>query len=350
MLKAKETASTRVDDGTRTERVGVCPLCGSTQLGSILDIKERCLGTGDIFTVVQCDSCALFRTDPRPVKEEIDRYYPDDYGPYQPSAGTKTPWLRPGFKGLIRRLTLTAHYGYQLAEIEGVMGQLIRVLTSPLRGRYVSFPRLFPGGRLLEIGCATGERLALLRDLGWEVQGVEINRQACDLARSQFGLNIFCGELEELRLPDASIDAVVMSHVIEHAYDPIAILREANRVLRPGGLVLMETPNARSLERYIFGPWWFNWEIPRHLFLFESRTLELCCKMAGLQIKNVAYSSYTFDWNRSLAYWCEDRGWNGVAEWLRSRPRVLTWVFRPLGKGLGWMKATGRMTVVGVRR
>jgi SAM-dependent methyltransferase len=224
------------------------------------------------------------------------------------------------------------------------------MLTRPLKGRYIDFPSFRPGGLLLEIGCAKGERMAMLRGLGWKVRGVEISPEACRLARDQYGLEVFCGELEEAGLPDASVDAVLMSHLIEHVHDPIATLREVRRILRPGGVVVMETPNVRSLEQYVFRQYWYDWDVPRHLFLFSARTLAHCCARAGLRVTRVGYSSYAGDWIRSLAYWCLDHQWRRVGQWLHGRPRALTLLLAPLCKLLVWVGATGRMTVVAARQ
>lgn len=331
------------------ESLAACPLCGSPRRGPVVAVKERLLGTRESFTVVRCGECGLFRTDPRPTKAEIGRFYPEHYGPYQPVAAAPEPWLGPGLKGTIRRCTLTAHYGYQLTNLERFPAGLVQALTRPLKGRYLAFPPFRPGGRLLEVGCATGERLALLRSLGWDVQGVEISEQACRQAKARHGIEVFCGELEEACLPATSVDAVVMSHLIEHVHDPVATLQEVRRVLRPGGVVLMETPNVDSLERHVFGDCWYDWDVPRHLFLFSARTLGLCCVRARLCVQQAAYSSFTGDWDRSLAYWCADRGQERLASWLSGRPREVTLLLQPLGKALAWARATGRMIVVASR-
>lgn len=328
------------------EALGTCPLCGAARRRPVGAVKERILGTGETFTVVRCEGCGLFRTDPRPTRAERGRYYPEHYTAYQATDGDGEPWLGAGVKGIVRRWTLTAQYGYPLDDLGGALRWLIPWLTRPLRGRYVEFPPFRPGGRLVEVGCATGHRLALLRRLGWEVQGVEISEQACRSAKARYGLEVFCGELEEAGLPAASADAVVMSHVVEHLHDPVATLREVKRILRPAGVVVMETPNARSLARWIFGDCWYEWEVPRHLFLFDARTLGLACERAGLRVERVAYSSFTFDWNRSLAYWCRDRGREGLAAWWGEPRRVTELVLRPWGKMLAWACLAGRMIVV----
>lgn len=323
-----------------------CLLCGSTHRSAVIAVKERVVGTGETFTVVRCGECGLFRTDPRPTRAEIAGCYPDHYGPHQPVDHPPETWLRPGLKGTIRRWTLSAHYGYPLARLERFRGRMIAALTWPLRGRYREFPPFRVGGRLVEVGCGNGNRLALLRGLGWVVQGVEMSERACRLAEARYGLQVFCGELWEACLSSASVDAVVMAHVIEHVHDPLATLREVRRVLRPGGGVVIETPNAASLGRRVFGCYWYEWDVPRHLFLFDARTLGLTCARAGLRLERVVYSPYVGDWARSLAHWCRDRGWKGPAGPLDGRPRGLESLLTPVGHLLAWAGLTGRMIAV----
>lgn len=304
-------------------------------------LKERLLATGEVFSVVRCDGCGLIRTEAPPA--DLGRYYSAEYGPHQPAGTAPSEWLGGGLKGAVRRHTLAAHFGYPLADVRGARGRLIAGLTRPFKGRYVTFPAFRPGGRLLEVGCATGARLALLRALGWDVQGVETSAQACRLAKALYGLRVFCGELEEVSLPAGSLDAVVMSHVLEHVRDPVATLREARRVLRPSGVVVIETPNVASLGRRLFGPYWYEWDVPRHLFLFDAWTLGLACDRAGLRLRRVVYSSYMGDWTRSLALWCRDHGLNRLAGRLAGRPRGLEFLLTPMGYLLAWTGRAGRM-------
>jgi SAM-dependent methyltransferase len=93
-----------------------------------------------------------------------------------------------------------------------------------------------PLGKLLEIGCGNGDRLALFRDLGWTVTGVEPDAGAARLASAR-GLDVLSGELSSLEFPAGSFDAILMSHVIEHVPDPQESIRECHRLLRPGGVL-----------------------------------------------------------------------------------------------------------------
>src|SRR5208282_5445413 len=108
-------------------------------------------------------------------------------------------------------------------------------------------------GRLLEIGSYCGIFLDRIRASGWEVTGLEPDRGAADYSRAKYGLRIVDGVLPNPSLPDKNFDAVVMLHVIEHMPDPSENLREIHRVLKPGGVLVVETPRFDSLMFKILG-------------------------------------------------------------------------------------------------
>jgi SAM-dependent methyltransferase len=140
-------------------------------------------------------------------------------------------------------------------------------------------------GKLLEVGCGSGRFLSRMRKAGWEVQGVELDPVAAELAREQFALPVFAGTLPEANFPEGSFDAVVLSHVIEHVYDPVGLLKECRRVLKPGGRLTIVTPNVRSRGHQAFREHWSELDPPRHLNLFSIDTMRACGEHAGLQIE-----------------------------------------------------------------
>jgi 2-polyprenyl-3-methyl-5-hydroxy-6-metoxy-1,4-benzoquinol methylase len=137
-----------------------------------------------------------------------------------------------------------------------------------------------PGGKLLEIGSGNGDRLALLQDLGWTVSGIEPDAEAAQLASAR-GLDVLTGTLQPEAFTAASFDAILMSHVIEHVPDPQETIRECHRLLRPGGVLIMLTPNTDSLGHRLFGRNWLHLDSPRHLHLFNSRNLSKLCSDVG---------------------------------------------------------------------
>jgi SAM-dependent methyltransferase len=127
-------------------------------------------------------------------------------------------------------------------------------------------------GRLLELGCGNGQYLQRLQSAGWKCVGIDFDPAAVANAKA-LGLDARVGTLAEQRFADASFDTVLMSHVIEHLPDPHAELREVRRILKPGGRVVLLTPNVGSLGHRAAGRHWIGLEPPRHLFVFSRPSL-----------------------------------------------------------------------------
>ncbi len=152
--------------------------------------------------------------------------------------------------------------------------------------------RFAPGRRLLEVGPAGGDFLRGAASRGWTVMGIEISEAAARAARENFGLDVRAGELTTAGFPAASVDAIYMGDVLEHAPDPMASLREAHRVLVPGGALVIAGPTticslARRLGlaayaaagrvRYLRTP-------PYHLWEFTPPTLTRLVEQAGFRV------------------------------------------------------------------
>jgi len=86
--------------------------------------------------------------------------------------------------------------------------------------------------------------------------------------------------LTDIAYPNDSFDVVTLNHVIEHAEDPLSLLEECRRILKPGGKIVVLTPNVTSLGSRVFGNHWRGLEPPRHYHLFGLRTFEVCCTRA----------------------------------------------------------------------
>jgi 2-polyprenyl-3-methyl-5-hydroxy-6-metoxy-1,4-benzoquinol methylase len=138
-----------------------------------------------------------------------------------------------------------------------------------------------PDDRLLDVGCGRGDFLDRMRRRGWAVEGLDVDSSALEQARAKHGLKVHMGPIEDLRFPGESFDAITMNHVIEHVHDPVSLLRECLRVLKPGGRLAAVTPNLAGLGHRRFGRNWRGLEPPRHLHLFTRKTLGECAARAG---------------------------------------------------------------------
>jgi len=164
--------------------------------------------------------------------------------------------------------------------------------------------RLKKMGRLLDIGCATGFLLDEAKKQGWEVYGVELSRWAVDYAKNKFGINnIFEGTLKKARFAGNFFDAVILKDTIEHLPNPREVFVEIRRILKPSGILCVNTPNINGwLSRALGAKWWGVKE--SHLYYFTPGSL---CKMldaSGFTVIKSRSCARTF----SLGYWLEKLG------------------------------------------
>jgi SAM-dependent methyltransferase len=258
------------------ERVSCC-VCGASDTREYVRTWDRSHGLPGAFTFVKCRGCGHVYLSPRPSRAEIGRYYPETYKEYVMGAEKPGAFVR-----------LNRRYG---------LAKRCRVITRRRRP-----------GRLLDVGCGAGVLLDAMRRRGWEVRGVDLTPAAVRIARQRYGLDVVEGTLEEAGFPSGHFDAVTLWNVIEHVPDPPATIREAARVLRPGGLLVMATPNVDALDARLFGPRWALWEAPRHFNLFSPASLGLLLRASGFGgVTSESVVGTWFGLATSLQYLWEER-------------------------------------------
>lgn len=145
------------------------------------------------------------------------------------------------------------------------------------------FERLRSTNRLLEVGCGHGIFLERARAARWEVSGVEILPPIAEIARRVRGLDVRTGDLLQARFDSGTFDVAYMNEVIEHIVDPVELMIEVHRVLRPGGIALLRTGNARSWSARLRGGGWSYYRFGGHLHIryFGPRSAAALGKAAG---------------------------------------------------------------------
>jgi SAM-dependent methyltransferase len=145
------------------------------------------------------------------------------------------------------------------------------------------FERHRSSNRLLEVGCAAGIFLARAAEDGWQCSGVDVLPEVVRLARENRGLDVRTGELADAGFSDGEFDVVYMNEVIEHIVDPVALMREVHRVLRPGGIALLRTGNARSWSARLRGRRWhyYRFQGPFHIRFYSPKAARSLARATG---------------------------------------------------------------------
>lgn len=262
------------------EYVAACPACESAgrellHRGLVDNVFFSAAGRWNLYRCTRCQSAYL---DPRPNEASIGKAY-DVYYTHASDHARKE---RRSSSGGLRMLKLALTHGY----VNGRYGTrrepssslgfwLARLLPLRRQKRDAEFrflPRPSPGQCLLDIGCGNGDYLRNAGDAGWRAVGIDADDKAVDVARRRGldarlgGIDLFAGQVE-------CFDAITLSHVLEHLHDPAMFLRDVHRLLKPDGMLFVDTPNIQSRGARCWGMHWRGLEIPRHLVLFSRPAL-----------------------------------------------------------------------------
>src|SRR5215469_1923770 len=233
------------------QKLAKCPACAGAASETKVVGHFRSGHRGDIlFTqLVEC-SCGHVFTNPQPSRDELAPFYEADYHVF-------------------------AGAGLDATSIDRL------IVSRSCNGRF-NHVKVLSGGRYLDVGCGLGMMVAAMSRLGMRAQGVEPSPIAARRARAA-GLVIFCGMLEDARYESESFDRISLYHVLEHAHDPVALLRECSRLLKPSGELVIGVPNYNSLVLSIVGSVWSALDQPRHLHQFRPVSIRQAAERAGLR-------------------------------------------------------------------
>ena len=138
--------------------------------------------------------------------------------------------------------------------------------------------------RVLDIGCGFGESLGYHRARGCDVYGVEADENIGRVAE-KFGFKVHVGLFDLKQYEPDFFDYVTMDQVIEHMADPLETMRGIAKVLKPGGTVILSTPNANGWGAKFFGQRWINWHAPYHRQFFSLKSMTAAAEQAGMVIE-----------------------------------------------------------------
>jgi SAM-dependent methyltransferase len=245
-----------------------CNLCGSNEY----TVKFE-PGVAQVNQIVNCKSCGLMYANPR--IKEVDNVLIENYD--------------PDFV-----LSAIVNQDSQRLEKEALQVKDYEITRNFLGEHYPE------RGTLVEVGSGLGYLLNYFKQDGWNVVGLEPNVGMCRYAESEFGIKIIPTILEKAGIADRSADAVLMMHVIEHVSDPCSTLKEVYRILKPGGIFVMETPRYDTLMFKLLGKRERSLSCDGHIYFFTTNTLEKLATKAGFTVLKTDYVGRSLTLDRLL--------------------------------------------------
>jgi 2-polyprenyl-3-methyl-5-hydroxy-6-metoxy-1,4-benzoquinol methylase len=269
------------------EHVATCPACGGNRRETLHKnlVDNVFFVAAGQWALYRCLHCSSAYLDPRPDEASIGKAY-DVY--YTHTADGSRSGRRPPGGMHVLKLALTngylnSRYGTRREPASALGVWMARLMPSRRQKRDAEFrylPKPVRGQRLLDIGCGNGDFLVNARDAGWDVLGIDPDPRAIAVAEAR-GLDVRLGSIDLLAAESGCFDAITLSHVLEHLHHPGQFIQAVHRLLKPGGVVFIDTPNIESRGARRWGANWRGLETPRHLVLFSRAGLIGLMKAGG---------------------------------------------------------------------
>lgn len=238
------------------EELFKCPVCESNSLSITLTAKDYFF-TQETFQIMKCNSCEFLFTNPRPNSTELNRYYQTDE--YLSHATTKKT-------------------------IISVIYSFLRSVS--IKRKYSLISKIKLKGKILDIGCGTGEVLNYFNQKGWETLGIEPAETPRNFAVTNYGLSVF-DESHLNNLQSASFDIITMWHVLEHVSELNERISQVKRILKNDGTLFIAVPNSKSWDAGHYKNFWAAWDLPRHLYHFSTISMTNLMTKHSLSIEKI---------------------------------------------------------------
>ena len=265
-----------------------CKVCSSQRTFKEFDAFNRhgryTLDSSDVFEILRCGDCgAIFVSNIKIDTDYYKKYYENDY---------YTQSFVPCFLK-VPLFFLTKLY----------FNSVERLLL-----KYIKNKGVFPF-RLLDFGCGKGEFLEHIDSSRFEKYGIEINKEGYETCIRK-GIKVYNQDIDALSFLNGYFDIVTLWHVVEHIEDPDRILTGMHRSLKRGGILVLATPNSRSLGFRWGKNLWFHLDTPRHLVIYDKANINLLLKKAGFEF--VAQENTFYDYPLDLFWSLKNSCWKWI--------------------------------------
>ena len=235
--------------------VASCPICQGESLKKLTTCKDYFMSNEE-FNLYKCSDCGFVLTENVPQENEIGRYYQSD--------------------------TYISHSNTN----KGLMNKVYHVVRNYMMAKKTSLAKKSTGlekGELLDVGAGIGLFASKMRSKGWNVQGIEPSKAARLTAKELYGLDLYDQSLWQ-DLPSESKDLITLWHVLEHLPNLNESWEAFFRVLKPTGKLIIAVPNSRSFDANHYGADWAAYDVPRHIWHFNAKTMQQIALKHGFRV------------------------------------------------------------------
>lgn len=261
-----------------------CKVCYSLNVKKIFNAcnihGKHILDLKDNFDISRCNDCgAVFVANILINQEYYCKYYPENYYSNELSNSLINHSVNLIYKLLVK------------IEEKQILDNLLSNKKSKLK--------------ILDIGCGKGEFLVNISNDKFDKYGVEINPDGYKICKEK-KIKVYNQELKDLTFGDNIFDAITLRHVIEHLDKPNEIMHSIKRILKEDGILVMGTPNTDGLGFRYGQNIWFHLDAPRHLILYNKKSLEYLLNKAGFKVVREKNTFYDFPFD---LFWSIRKSW-----------------------------------------
>ena len=255
----------------------LCPICNSLGTSIMYNTVPLTTNSKYSYQILTCWICSHSFTYPQPELTDIESVYSDNYYSYNVNIEKQNN----KFKFKIKRWI---YKNNDRNPISRLINFLIAKQTAILPTVSINSKQ----NKLLDIGCGNGTFLSFMKSLDWETYGVEISKKATQIATTN-GHQVFLGDLKSAGYPDNFFHEITLNNVLEHLSSPIDILNEINRIIKPGGEVIICVPNFHCYSSRLFKTYWAGLLVPEHLQHFSMKSLDKALELSNFKSINQKY-------------------------------------------------------------
>lgn len=233
----------------------LCPICGAADITKVFKVKDSSVSKKE-FELLHCNNCLVRFTQDPPSENEIGDFYKSEN--YISHTDTS--------RGLVNQLY-----------------RFVRARSITRKRKLVESEASVRKGKLLDVGSGTGYFAASMQKAGWEVEGLEPDEGAREVALKQH--SVILKPVETLfDLKENAFDLITLWHVLEHVHDPKKYIATFKKLLKSNGKLIIAVPNYISYDSRAYQEFWAAYDVPRHLYHFNPSAMQWLISNAGMKI------------------------------------------------------------------